>query len=73
VAVNENFYLCVHSLVEKLNINVKIHGEHNVKLMPVIIGATGIATKVLNKNLEAVPGIYSTDSLQTRVYLERHT
>ena len=26
------FYLYVHSLVEELNISIKMHGEHNVKL-----------------------------------------
>jgi len=30
----------------------------------VIIGATGIVTRSLKKNLEAVPGKYSTDALQ---------
>jgi hypothetical protein len=32
--------------------------------MPVIIEAIGIVTKGLNKNLEAVPGKHSIDSLQ---------
>ena len=32
--------------------------------MPVIIGATGIETKSLRKNLEAVPGRHSIDSPQ---------
>jgi len=30
----------------------------------VITGATGIVTKSLKKNLEAIPGKYSIDSLQ---------
>ena len=34
------------------------------KIIPVIIGATGIVTRSLRKNLEAVPGKHSTDSLQ---------
>jgi hypothetical protein len=33
-------------------------------ITPAIIGATGIVTKVLKKNLEATPGKYSIDSLQ---------
>ena len=33
-------------------------------ILPVITGATGIATKVLKKNLEAIPGKHSIDSLQ---------
>jgi len=33
-------------------------------VVPVIIGATGIVTRSLRKNLEAVPGKHSIDSLQ---------
>jgi hypothetical protein len=33
-------------------------------IIPVIIGATGIVTRSLRKNLEAVPGKHSIDSLQ---------
>jgi hypothetical protein len=33
-------------------------------IIPVIIGATGIVTKSLWKNLEAIPGKHSIDSLQ---------
>ena len=32
--------------------------------IPIIIGATGIVTRSLRKNLEAVPGKHSIDSLQ---------
>jgi hypothetical protein len=32
--------------------------------IPVIIGATGIVMKSLRKNLEAVPGKHSIDSIQ---------
>ena len=32
-------------------------------IMPVITGATGIVTRSLRKNLEAVPGKHSMDSL----------
>ena len=38
-------------------------------IIPVIIGATGIATRSLRKNLEAVPGIHSIDSLQKTAIL----
>jgi hypothetical protein len=34
------------------------------KIVPVIVGAIGIATKYLRKNLEAIPGKHSVDSLQ---------
>ena len=33
-------------------------------IIPVISGATGRVTKVIRKNLEAVPGKHSIDSLQ---------
>jgi hypothetical protein len=47
----------------------------NLKCMiiPVIIGATGVVTRSLRKNLEAVPGKHSIDSLRRRLYLEQHT
>ena len=35
------------------------------KIIPVIIGAIGLVTKCLRKNLEAIPGNHSVDSLQT--------
>jgi uncharacterized membrane protein (GlpM family) len=33
-------------------------------IVPVIIGATGIVTRSLKKNLETVPGKHSIDSLR---------
>jgi hypothetical protein len=33
-------------------------------IIPVIVGATGIVTKCLKKNLEAIPGKHSIYSLQ---------
>jgi len=38
-------------------------------IVPVIIGATGIVTRILRKNLETVPGKYSIDSLQKTAIL----
>jgi len=38
-------------------------------IIPVIIGATGIVTRSLRKNLEPVPGKYSIDSLQKTAIL----
>jgi hypothetical protein len=38
-------------------------------IIPVIIGATGILTRSLRKNLEAVPGKHSIDSLQKTAIL----
>ena len=42
-------------------------------IIPIIIGATGIVTRSLRKNLEAVPGKHSIDSLKRQLYLEHHT
>jgi hypothetical protein len=43
----------------------------NVKcvIIPVVIGATGIVTKGLKKNLEAIPGKHSPDSPQKTAVL----
>jgi hypothetical protein len=38
-------------------------------IIPVIIGATGIVTKRLRKNLEAIPGTYSIDLPQKTAVL----
>ena len=38
--------------------------EPEITIIPVIIGATGIVTKSLRKNLEAVTGKHTTDLLQ---------
>jgi len=37
-------------------------------IVPVIIGATGIVTRSLKKNLETIPGKHSIDSLQKNSY-----
>jgi len=41
-------------------------GNLKCTIIPVIIGATGIVTRSLRNNLEAVPGKHSIDSLQKR-------
>ena len=38
-------------------------------IVPVIIGATGIVTKCLRKNLESIPGKHSVDLLQKAAIL----
>jgi len=45
---------------------IEIRRMWNLKctIIPVIIGATGIVTRSLRKNLETVPGKHSIDSLQ---------
>jgi hypothetical protein len=37
------FYLYVHSLVGKLNVNIKMHGKHNVKLLLIKINNNNTA------------------------------
>ena len=43
--------------------------EPEMSVIPVIIGATGIVTKSLKKNLETIPGKYSIASLQKTAIL----
>jgi len=52
-----------------------IRGMWNLKykLIPVINGAAGIATKSLRKKFEAIPGKHSVDSLKRQLYYEHHT
>jgi hypothetical protein len=48
------------------NLNIEIQRMWNMKcfVIPVIIGATGIVSKSLQKYLEIIPGHHSIDSLQ---------
>ena len=52
---------------------IEIQRMWNLKctIIPVIIGATGIVTRSLRKNLEAVPGEHSIDSPQKTAVLGR--
>jgi hypothetical protein len=45
---------------------LKVNNNNN---KPVIIGATGIVTRSLKKNLEAIPGTHSIDFLQKTAIL----
>ena len=53
------------------NLCIEIQQMWNLKctIIPVIIGATGIVTRSFMKNLEAVPGKHSIDSLQKTAIL----
>ena len=55
------------------SLGIEIERMWNLKctIVPVTIGATGIVTRSLKKNLQAIPGTHSTDSL--RLYLVHHT
>jgi hypothetical protein len=54
---------------------IEIRRMRNMKCMiiPVVIGATGIVTRGLRKNLEATAGKHSMDPLQKTAILEHHT
>ena len=47
----------------------KTNVEPEMYDLPVIIGATGIVTRSLKKNLETIPGKHSIDSLQKTAIL----
>jgi hypothetical protein len=53
------------------SLGIEIQRMWNLKctIIPVILGATGIVTKSLRKNLEAIPGKHSIDSLQQTALL----
>jgi hypothetical protein len=40
-----------------------VNVEHEMYIIPVISGATGIVTQGLNKNLESIPGKISVHSI----------
>ena len=50
---------------------IEINRMWNLKctIVPVIIGATGIVTRSLKKNLQTIPGNHSIDSLQKTAIL----
>ena len=55
---------------KSLCIEIKRMWNLKCTIIPLIIGATGIVTRSLKKNLEAVPGKHSIDSLQKTAILE---
>jgi len=54
---------------KRLSVVIKRKWNLKCTIIPVIIGATGILTRSLRKNLEAVPGKSSIDSLQKTAIL----
>ena len=54
---------------KSLFIEIQRMGNLKCTIIPVIIGATGIVTRILRKNLETVPGKHSIDSLQKTAIL----
>jgi hypothetical protein len=53
------------------SLGIEIQRMWNLKctIIPVVIGANGTVTKGLRKNLEAIPGKHSIDSLQKTAIL----
>jgi hypothetical protein len=49
---------------KSLSMEIKLMWNLKCTIIPVITGATGRVTKNLRKNLEAIPGKHSVDSLQ---------
>jgi len=54
---------------KSLGIEIQRMGNLKYTIVPVINGATGIVTRSLGKNLEAVPGKHSIYSLQKTAVL----
>jgi hypothetical protein len=57
------------------SLGTEIQRMWNLKctIISIIIGAIGIVTRSLRKNLEDIPGKHAIYSLQKQLYLERHT
>jgi hypothetical protein len=57
------------------NLSIEIQRMWNMKcfVIPVIIGATGIVSKSLQKYLETIPGQHSIDSLQKNCHTRNIT
>jgi hypothetical protein len=55
--------------MKSLGIEIQRMRNAESTTIPVITRATGIVTKSLKKNLEAIPGKHSTDSLQKTTIL----
>ena len=69
VAIPADRYFVQKEAEKKLkykSLCIEIQRMWNLKctFIPVIIGATGIVTRSLKKNLETIPGNHSIDSLQ---------
>jgi len=65
---------CAKGSIKKLkykSLCIEIQRTWNLKctIVPAIIGATGIVTRILRKNLETAPGKHSIDSLQKTAIL----
>jgi len=71
VVLTEISMLFIINLIKYKSLCIEIQRMWNLKctIVPVVIGATGIVTRSLRKNLETVPGKHSIDSLQKTAIL----
>jgi hypothetical protein len=70
-SVNNNNNILGTSHIKYKNLSIEIQRMWNMKcfVIPVIIGATGIVSKNLQKYPETIPGQHSIDSLQKTAIL----
>jgi hypothetical protein len=54
---------------KSLGIEIQLMWSLKCPIITVVNGATGIVTEILRKNLEAIPGKHSIDSLQKTAVL----
>jgi hypothetical protein len=74
VAISADRNVVQKEVEKKLKYNslsIDVQRLWNLKgtIIPIITGATGIVTKSLRENLEAIPGKHSIDSLQETAIL----
>jgi len=62
-------YRIIIIIIKSLCIEIQRMWNLKCTIVPVILGATGMVTRSLRKNLETVPGKHSVDSLQKTAIL----
>ena len=69
--INNNVQKEAEKKLKYKSLCIEIQRMWNLKctIIPIIIGATGIVTRSLRKNLDSVPGKHSIDSLQKTAIL----
>ena len=70
--VNKCLFIVIIIIIiinKSLCIEIQLMWNLKCTIIPIIIGATRIATRSLRKNLETVPGKHSIDSLQKTAIL----
>ena len=67
--VSSSWSTIIQIKIKSLCIEIQRMCNLKCTIVPVIIGATGIVTRSLKKNLEAIPGKHSIDSPQKTAIL----